>query len=131
MYREWLAKKLETARRGTKARLAEHLGLNADVVSKMLSGVRDITAEELRKIAEFFDAMPPGFEKVTGGTGIIQTEEEILAFLGRIDGLSDYDIDLAFGVIRNALAARRAGQAPSADRDRQSPASRHREPTPS
>lgn len=61
----------------------------------------------------------------------ITSEEEIRSFLARIEGLSDYDIDLALAVIRNALAAQRAGQAPSADRDQQSPASRRREPTPS
>lgn len=45
-----------------KAELARHLGMPSHVVSKMLSGKRAISAEELAKIADFFKVLPPGFE---------------------------------------------------------------------
>jgi transcriptional regulator with XRE-family HTH domain len=61
MYREWLRNLLDGRQRGTATRLAEHMGIPSDYVSKMLSGVRDITADELRKISEFFEVEPPGF----------------------------------------------------------------------
>lgn len=112
---------LETAPRGTKARLAEHLGLSGDVVSKMLSGVRDITADELRRISDFFGTMPPGFEKVAGESARpIQDEAEILAMLARINGLLEADIDAAFSVINNARLVNTYVQKQS-DADDQSP----------
>lgn len=60
MYREWLENLVENAPRGTKARLAKHLGLDPTMISKMVSGARDISAEELRGISTFFNAVPPG-----------------------------------------------------------------------
>lgn len=130
MYREWLAKMLDSAPRGTKARLAEHLGLSGDVVSKMLSGVRDITADELRRISEFFGAMPPGFD-VSDDAPIVG-DDEILAVLNRIDGIGERGVELAMMAIQTARSAARQ-QTPSqlASDDRSEPASRRREVAPS
>lgn len=61
MYREWLTNILAGQPRGTKARLAEHIGIDSDKLSKILSGTRDISAEELREISDFFGEEPPGF----------------------------------------------------------------------
>lgn len=128
MYREWLEKLLENAPRGTKARLSEHIGGGSDVVSKMLSGVRAIAADELPLIAEYFNTMPPGFEKLGGSSKqVIQGDAEILATLSRIEGLSENDITIAYGVIRNSLLARRALREPSESRDQPQPANLHRE----
>ena len=61
----------------------------------------------------------------------ITTEPEILSFLSRIEGLTERDISIAFGVIQNALAARQAGSAPSVSRDQQPSSTRPREEEPS
>lgn len=55
--RYWLAAKL-APNRGLKARLARHLGVDGGKVSKMLSGVRAITADEALKIMQFFGDLP-------------------------------------------------------------------------
>ena len=50
---KWLADKL-AGQRGAKADLARHLGIEPDKISKIVSGVRRLTAEEMVKVAEFF-----------------------------------------------------------------------------
>lgn len=128
MYREWLEKMLENRPRGTKARLSEHIGGGSDVVSKMLSGVRAIAADELPLIAEYFETMPPGFEKLIGSSKqLIQGDAEILATLSRIENLSDDDIAIAYGVIRNAIAAKRGVPGPSESHGQPQPANLRRE----
>lgn len=131
MYREWLAKMLEGAPRGTRARLAERLGLSGDMVSKMLSGIRDITADELRQIALFFETMPPGFDGLPQQAPI-RDEREILAFLSRVEGLGDRGVDLAMMTIQTALEASAypRSEQPGAD-DQSAPANRRREYVPS
>ncbi|NGO50471.1 helix-turn-helix transcriptional regulator [Mesorhizobium camelthorni] len=61
----------------------------------------------------------------------IRGDQEILAMLRRIDGLSTIDIDVAFTVISNALKANRAGSEQADAGDRQEPAIARRESTPS
>lgn len=57
----------------------------------------------------------------------ITTDAEVLRLLSRIEGLSETDITLAFGVIRNSLDARRAARAPSASHGQLQDASPRRE----
>lgn len=59
----WLSGLLVKAERGTAAALALHLGLTADKVSKAAHGKRRLAAEELVRIANFFEVEPPGFLK--------------------------------------------------------------------
>lgn len=79
--REWLRKLLESAPRGTKSRLAEHLGVRPDVITRMLNNeagkeTREIRASEMVRIAEFFQVDPPisfvssAFEPSTVGAAI-------------------------------------------------------------
>lgn len=50
---EWIRTRL-TGKRGEKARLAEALGVTADVVSKILNGARQVSAEEADKLRAYF-----------------------------------------------------------------------------
>ncbi len=131
MYREWLIDLVDKSPRGTKARLAEHLNVNGDVVSKILSGVREITAEELPKISKFFGMMPPGFEDLMVSSGRLQSDDEILSMLKRIDGLDGRGIELAMMTIETAKAAKDRTPSQPDDHDRSEPSNRPRELTPS
>lgn len=63
--------------------------------------------------------------------GAIRTDEQILGMLRRIEGLSETDIQVAFAVIKNALAAKQAGSAQVGFDDPPPPATRRRVSQPS
>lgn len=87
---KWIEGRLE-GKRGAKARLADHLGITADKVSKIVSGVRRLTADETAQVLEFFDGgalvdEPSGAPELvpvysvfaSAGPGAIVTSEEIV-----------------------------------------------------
>lgn len=125
MYREWLGKMLRGAPRGTKTRLAEHLGLSGDMVSKMLSGVRDITADELHQISVFFSVVPPGFDPP------IKTEANILQILSRVEGLRAGDVTVLLSAIQGFRRANSEQSSPDQPDDQSEPSTLHHEATPS
>lgn len=53
----WIKTKL-TGARGEKARLAEHLGVPLNVVSKILAGIRKLTPAEADAVKAFFGDPP-------------------------------------------------------------------------
>lgn len=60
--RTWLKDQLARAGRGAKSRLAQHLGIRPEAVSRMISEdgeFRDLKASELVRIAVFFNTSPP------------------------------------------------------------------------
>lgn len=62
--RDWLIAQLREAPRGAKSRLAEHLGLEPSMISRMIQTspdkeMREIGPLELTKMIEFFAASPP------------------------------------------------------------------------
>jgi len=62
--RRWIAGQLQKAGHGSKGRLALHLGVRADAITRMLNTgpgkeTRVIRADELVKIQEFFGSTPP------------------------------------------------------------------------
>lgn len=140
--KEEIAARLKMARKaaigGTAQQAAETLGVPYQTYAGHENGNRGFDIEAAIHYAKRFkvslDWLLTGHGRGPGGEDIapkVKDEPAILAFLARIDGLTDNDIDLAFGVIRNALAARRAEQAPSEHRDPQQLASRRREQEPS
>ena len=54
--RHWIKARLAQMPRGSQSRLAEHLGLPPNVLSKVMSGKRDIQQDELPKLLSFFNA---------------------------------------------------------------------------
>lgn len=122
-------------KRLTQERLAELAGFTPGAISQFETGVANLTVPSLVSLAGVLGCKPGDILSYPPGwnaAGVkIKDEAEILAMLGRIDGLSDTDIDIAFGVIRNALAAKRAGPAPLESRDQPQDASPRREPKPS
>lgn len=63
----WLKAHLETRGRGAQTELAAAIGVSNTMLSRMLSGKRDISADEILRISEYFqDPLPYNFE--TGGT---------------------------------------------------------------
>tara|TARA_R110000868_G_scaffold369682_3_gene633090 strand:+ start:18362 stop:18691 length:330 start_codon:yes stop_codon:yes gene_type:complete len=50
----WIRKRL-TGARGEQARLAEHLGISTDKLSKTLRGNRNVQAEEVPLLLDFFN----------------------------------------------------------------------------
>lgn len=122
-------------RRLTQERLAELAGFTPGAISQFETGVANLTVPSLISLAGVLGckpgdilSYPPSWDEHYIK---IKDEAGILALLGRIDGLSDKDIDIAFGVIRNALAAKRAGPAPLESRDQPQDASPRHEPMPS
>lgn len=68
-YRNWLREKLEEAGHGAKSRLAKHLGVSPDAVTRMVNidsqkESREISAKELGFMANFFGEFPPDITKV-------------------------------------------------------------------
>lgn len=64
--RKWITHRLKAHGHGSKTRLADHIGVNRDAITRMLKppaaqGYRVIKASELASIAEFFGETPPGF----------------------------------------------------------------------
>lgn len=62
--RDWLRDQLDKAGRGGKTRLAAHLGVRPDAITRMLNDdpgkeARRVSADELIKMADFFGATPP------------------------------------------------------------------------
>lgn len=76
------------------------------------------------KVAKIADGLGVSIDYLLGrtdnpkatATGEITSEPEILAFLARIKGFTQSDINTAFGVIMMAMNAKRAGSAPDEDR---------------
>lgn len=58
MLKQWLRDALDTSGKSQKA-LADHLGIDPTAVSKMLTGVRQIKADELVRIARFLGVDGP------------------------------------------------------------------------
>lgn len=86
-----------------------------------------------RRFRVSLDWLLTGVGRGPGGGQVeakITDETQILAMLARIEGLSDTDIDVAFGVIKLALS-RQAGSGQAEPSGQPEPASRHREAAPS
>ena len=63
--KNWIASELKDRGRGARGKLAEHLGVRPDAITRMLNTDPDkearlIRADELVKISEFLGAAPPG-----------------------------------------------------------------------
>lgn len=54
--KNWIKERLATRGRGAQARLAEHLGLQPNVMSKIMNGTRALQQDEVPKVLEFFNA---------------------------------------------------------------------------
>lgn len=74
--KRWLIAELEKAGRGARKRLAEHLGLRNDAITRMTNlgdgETRDIAVEELIAMVSFFKSQPPGFTEALSVAGMKQ-----------------------------------------------------------
>lgn len=112
--------------------LAEKAGLSTTTIHNLESGKNGFTDKSLAALSSALGCTPaelltPLRDPTPKKT---RSEPEILALLASIEGLSDTDIDVAFGVIRLALS-RRGGSEPAEQNDRSAPASRLHEVEPS
>ncbi|MGW6778998.1 hypothetical protein ACWF50_13255 [Brucella pseudogrignonensis] len=69
--RNWISAQLEKMGHGAKGKLAAHLGVRPDAITRMLNNSPDkearvIRADELVKIGVFFGATPPGLSAHPG-----------------------------------------------------------------
>lgn len=100
--RDWLREKL-SEKRGLRAELARHLGIENDKVSKILAGTRQVQASELPKILSFFGEQLTEARKVPvvgyvgGGAEIYPIDDHMKG-----DGLEH--VDAPPGAGRNAVA---------------------------
>lgn len=112
--------------------LAEKAGLSTTTIHNLESGKNGFTDKSLAALSAALGCTPA--ELLTPADHEqpekIRTEPEILAMLARIDGLSDTDITVAFGVIRMALS-KQGGSEREGSRDRFEPASRRHATEPS
>lgn len=109
---------------GGQTWLAAKVGMKPQGIQSILAG----GVAQPRKIREIAAVLRTTPEYLLGETNdprghMIRGEAEILSMLGRIDGLSDHDIDVAFSVIKNALDAKSVEQGQEASRDQSAPAS--------
>ncbi|MES0218028.1 helix-turn-helix domain-containing protein [Mesorhizobium sp. C280B] len=130
-FREW------RKHRGlTQEELADKVGLRAPSISQLENGKQGFTDSTLAAIAKALDCRPGdlllwGPDKVEPLTAPIRDDQEILAVLKRIEGLSARDIDVAFAVISNALNVNKAGSEQAGADGRSQFASPRRESSPS
>lgn len=119
------------------AQAAEALGVAASTYRAHENGQNEFSPEEARHYGKKFGVSAA---YLLTGEGLpvpdedddrIRGDAEILKMLARIDGLTEYDIGMAFSVIKNALESKRASQEQAASRDPQQPANRLRELAPS
>ncbi|MGS1095836.1 helix-turn-helix domain-containing protein [Aquamicrobium terrae] len=136
----------DIARRLTQAReaatlerkdAAEAMGIPYQTYAAHENGNRTFDVETAvtyaRKFKVSLDWLLTGHGRGPGGEMSepkITDEPQILAMLARIEGLTDTDINVAFGVIRLALA-KQAGSGQSEQNDPPAPATRRREEVPS
>lgn len=106
--------------------LAARAGVSTVTIHNLEAEKNGFTDKSLAKISAALGCSPAELLTPMAGErpAKIHGEAQILAMLARIDGLSDTDITLAFGVISNSLKATRAGSEPSGSRDQPQPASR-------
>lgn len=66
--RLWMKQLVDSEGRGVRQRLAHHLGVRPDAITRMLNPLgkehRDVKADELVKIGHFFNAVPPGLTEL-------------------------------------------------------------------
>ena len=118
------AKLKETGKR--PAPFAAEVDLKVDVIRDIIRKGSMPSADKVAKIADGLDV---SIDYLLGrtdnpkatATGEITSEPEILAFLARIKGFTQSDINTAFGVIMMAMNAKRAGSAPSEDHGQPEP----------
>ena len=123
-FHDWIFSRLRKSGPKTQSGLAAALGIAHPQINQLKKGERDLKVREVPIIAAYLEAEPPSW----GGQPLpIRDDEEILAFLRRIDGLSATDVDVAFSVIVNAKRAKAGGQEPTASHDRLPSATPHRE----
>ncbi|WP_198024022.1 helix-turn-helix transcriptional regulator [Mesorhizobium sp. LNHC221B00] len=108
--------------------LAEMLDVGQSTVNRWLAG-SEPRGDRRDRINELYERVVENSK--TAGDRPIRGEPEILAVLQRIEGLTAKDIEIAFGVISNALKVSSVGSAPSGADDRSQPATPRRESSPS
>lgn len=116
----------------TQEKLAAEAGLSTTAVHNLEAGKNGFTDKTLAALAAALGCRPADLLLPVEQTPPrITSEPEILAFLARIEGLSDIDINVARAVIMNAIEVKRGGSAPSATDDQSQFANRRRESVPS
>lgn len=81
--RIWIKTRLAQMERGSQARLAEHLGIANNMMSKIMSGTRALKQDEIPKVLSFFNA------RIVTDDDVDENIETILRGAGRLnaDGL--------------------------------------------
>lgn len=77
--RHWIKARLANMERGSQARLAEHLGISPNKMSKVMSGTRDIQQDEIPKVLSFFNA------RIVTDDQLDRSLEELLRGAGRLN----------------------------------------------
>jgi len=54
--RDWIKERLDKMPRGSQARLARHMGIQTNTLSKIMSGKRTLQQDEIPKVLTFFNA---------------------------------------------------------------------------
>lgn len=125
-------RKARTAKNLSQSELARLIGVKPQAIQAIEAG----NVQKPRNIVAIAKAvgMEPG-ELLTGdkrsGLPPIRDDEQILAMLARIEGLTETDIRFAFDVIKHALELRRAVSSQTATDDPPRPATPRRVSQPS
>ena len=105
------------AKQWTQPELADKAGISTTAVHNLEAGKNGFTDKTLAVLASALGCRPADLLlPITEQQSEITSEPEILAFLARIKGFTQSDINTAFGVIMMAMNAKRAGSAPDEDR---------------
>ncbi|MBX8803378.1 hypothetical protein HBA92_21890 [Ochrobactrum sp. MR28] len=99
--RKWIADQLDKLGHGAKTNLATYLGVRPGAITRMINimpgkEVREIKADELVKMKEFFGSQPPGFESVPGSTSIPMGYVKVTGKVAANTWMSVDDMDFGY-----------------------------------
>src|ERR1700730_10227279 len=101
--RRWLADELDKKGWGAKSALAAHLGVRNDAITRILTErngrtYREISFEELVKMADFFNSTPPGLGSLItkegdeiASTNKSKTEQNLVEMFGTFPSSAEHN----------------------------------------
>jgi transcriptional regulator with XRE-family HTH domain len=115
---------------------ADFISVSRGLLSKIENAQSPYLQQHVEGLARLYESTPAELigrdpTQPARPSSPITSDAEILAFLARIEGLREPDINVAFAVINNAMTVNRAGSAPFGSRDQSRLANPRHEPEPS
>jgi SOS-response transcriptional repressor LexA len=99
--RDWLQAELDRKGHGAKGKLAEYLGIRPEGVSRILADkpgkeIREIGADELLKMSQFFGVAPPGLQEQLSDAVVPKGTVKVIGKVAAHTWLDVNDMDFGY-----------------------------------